>query len=139
MEDDVFCMIIRGEIPSTKVYEDADVLAILDISQATRGHTLVMPKMHYRDILHCPSEVLHRVYDVAQKIGQAAVVNLGASGVNILTNCGESAGQSVKHFHVHVIPRYDHDLGGFQITMKEHKPEELNLPVVAEELSKDLK
>ena len=138
MEDDVFCMIIRGEIPSTKVYEDADVLAILDISQATRGHTLVMPKMHYRDILHCPSEVLHRVYDVAQKIAQAAIVSMGATGVNILTNAGESAGQTVPHFHVHVLPRYDHENNGFEITMRDNKPDGLSLPVIAEELKKNL-
>lgn len=138
MHDDVFCLIIRGEIPSTKVYEDPDIIAILDISQVTRGHTLVIPKFHCEDMLHCPSELLHRVMDVAQRIGLAAIKNLGASGVNILTNVGEVAGQSVKHFHVHVIPRYDHDIGGFEITMKENNAKDLNLPVVASELSKNL-
>ena len=138
MNDDIFCLIIRGEIPSTKVYEDEDVLAILDISQATRGHTLVMPKKHYKDMLHCPSELLHRVMDVAQRIGQAAMKSLGASGVNILTNVGPSAGQSILHFHVHVIPRYDADTGGFEITLKENTDKDLNLPMIAESIAKKL-
>ena len=138
MADDVFCMIINGEIPSTKVYEDDDVLAILDISQATRGHTLVMPKAHYSNILHCPPELVHRVYDIAQKIAQAAIVSMGATGVNILTNAGESAGQTVPHFHVHVLPRYDHENNGFEITMRDNKPDGLSLPVIAEELKKNL-
>lgn len=131
MKDDVFCLIIAGEIPCTKVYEDEDVLAILDISQATRGHTLVMPKEHYDDMLHCPAELMHRVYDVAQKIGQAQMRALGANGVNILSNVGEASGQSIKHFHVHVIPRYDHEVGGFEITMKSHNTESWDLLRIA--------
>ena len=138
MEDDIFCLIIRGEIPSTKVYEDEDILAILDISQATRGHTLVMPKAHYKDMLHCPSELLHRVMDVAQRIGQAAIKSLGASGVNILSNAGTSAGQTIPHFHVHVIPRYDVDTGGFEITLKENSDKDLNLPMIAQEIARKL-
>ena len=115
---DIFCRIIDGEIPSSKVYEDDDVLAILDISQTTKGHTLVMPKKHYDDFLSTPPETLHKVLDVAQRIGQAEMAILGAQGVNILTNVGPVAGQSVIHFHVHVIPRYLSGDPGFQITMK---------------------
>src|SRR5574344_13457 len=103
---DVFCKIIAGELPSVKVYEDDDVLAILDISQLTKGHTLLMPKKHYSDFLSTPAEIVHKVFDVAQRIGQAEVTLLGGKGVNILTNVGELAGQSALHFHVHVIPRY---------------------------------
>ncbi len=115
---DIFCRIIDGEIPSSKVYEDDDVLAILDISQITKGHTLVMPKKHCQDFLSCPQEILHKVMDVAQRIGQAEMLVLGAVGVNILSNVGEIAGQSVIHFHVHVIPRYLSQEPGFQITMQ---------------------
>ena len=133
---DVFCRIIDGEIPSTKVYEDDDVLAILDISQTTRGHTLVMPKAHYDSILSCPQELVMKVYAVARRIGQAEVSLLGAKGVNILTNAGELAGQTVPHFHVHVIPRYEQDKG-FAITMN-NNAEGLNLPALAGEIKDNL-
>jgi histidine triad (HIT) family protein len=139
MENDVFCKIIRGEIPSVKVYEDDDVLAILDISQTTRGHTLVMSKKHYSSFLACPQEVMHKVYDVAQRIGQAEIEVLGAKGVNILTNVGVSAGQSVPHFHVHVIPRYLAGEGGFQITMKGQDTSKMDLPLLAHTISGGLK
>ncbi len=135
---DIFCKIIDGEIPSEKVYEDDEVLAILDISQATRGHTLVMPKKHYQDFLSTPKDLMHKVYDVAQRIGQAEIAVLGAKGVNILTNSGECAGQSVPHFHVHVIPRYVGGEGGFQITMASHDSKDMNLPILAESIKKEL-
>lgn len=134
-EKDIFCRIIAGEIPSTKVYEDDDVLAILDISQTTRGHTLVMPKQHYDNFLACPKEIMHKVYDVAQRIGQAEMLVLGAKGVNILTNVGAEAGQSVPHFHVHVIPRYIVTDPGFQITMKAQDTSGMDLPRLAQSIS----
>jgi histidine triad (HIT) family protein len=136
---DVFCKIIAGDIPSSIVYEDDDVLAILDISQTTRGHTLVMPKKHYDSFLSCPPELVHKVYDVAQRIGQAEVGLLGAKGVNILTNVGEVAGQSVPHFHVHVIPRYTGGEGGFQITMKGQDTSGMDLPRLAHSIGDAIK
>ena len=137
MEKDIFCKIIDGEIPCYKVYEDDDVLAFLDISQVTKGHTLVIPKKHYDNFLATPKSVMHKVMDVAQIIGQIEIKMLGAVGVNILTNCYEAAGQSVKHFHVHVIPRYD--VGdGFILEMKNNS-EGLNLPAIAELVKKELK
>lgn len=135
---DVFCRIIDGEIPSTKIYEDDDVLAILDISQTTRGHTLVMPKKHYENFLSCPAEVLKKCMAVAQRIGQAEMSVLGAKGVNILTNVGEAAGQTVMHFHIHVIPRYLGGEGGFQITMKEQDTSGMDLPRLAMEIKDEL-
>jgi len=105
----IFCKIINGEIPSSKVYEDDDVLAILDISQATLGHTLVMPKKHYANILEIPSDeytkVMLKVKDIANKIN----TNLKPNGINVLNNCGEVAGQTVMHYHVHIIPRYNNN------------------------------
>jgi len=137
---DIFCKIIAGEIPSSKIYEDDDVLAILDISQTTRGHALVLPKKHYDNFLSCPQDILHKVMDVAQRIGQAEISVLGAKGINILSNVGEEAGQSVMHFHVHVIPRYLGGEGGFRLTMNPSNDEKLNLPqlasLVADELNK---
>ena len=136
---DVFCKIVDGEIPSAKVYADDDVLAILDISQTTKGHTLVMPKKHYQNILECPQDLMHKVMDVAQRIGQAEMMLFGASGINILTNVGEAAGQSVPHFHVHVIPRYLGKDPGFQIEMRPQDTSNMNLPLLAEEIAKKLK
>ena len=136
---DVFCQIIDGTIPCSRVYEDADVLAILDISQTTRGHTLVIPKQHYDSFLSCPKEVLDKVMLVAQRIGQAEMSILGAKGINILTNCGEAAGQSVPHFHVHVIPRYIGGEGGFRITMESQDITHMNLPVLAQQISDAIK
>lgn len=138
MKDCLFCKIVRGEIPSSKVYEDDDVLAFLDISQTTVGHTLVIPKKHYDNFLDTPKEVMHKVMDVAQRIGQAQMMMLGAKGVNILSNVNKEAGQSIIHFHVHVIPRYISN-EGFQITMKENpKASELSLPSLANEIKKGL-
>lgn len=136
---DIFCRIIDGEIPCNKVYEDDDVLAILDISQTTKGHTLVIPKHHCDSMLSCPADVLNKVMAVAQRIGQAEVSVLGAKGVNILTNCGEMAGQTVPHFHVHVIPRYVGGEGGFRLTMTEQDTSKMNLPVLAKQISEGIK
>ena len=135
--DCLFCKIVRGEIPSHKVYEDDDVLAFLDISQVTKGHTLVIPKKHYDNFLATPQEIMHKVMDVAQRIGQVQMMSLGARGVNILSNVNKEAGQSVYHFHVHVIPRYE-DGDGFHLEMKENDSEGLNLPALATEIKNNL-
>ena len=135
-EKDIFCKIIDGEIPCYKLYEDEDVLAFLDISQVTKGHALVVSKKHFENFLSTPQEEMHKVMDVAQRIGQVEIKLLGAKGVNILTNCYEAAGQSVMHFHVHVIPRYEEDKG-FEITMK-NNAEGLNLPALAGEIKSKL-
>lgn len=111
----IFCKIINHDIPSKVVYEDDEVLAILDISQITRGHTLVMPKEHVDDVLSCPPVLLSKLMCVAQKISKELIEKLDAKGINILTNAKEIAGQTVPHFHIHVIPRYnEHD--GCKIT-----------------------
>ena len=135
-KDCLFCKIVEGKIPCSKVYEDDDVLAFLDISQVTRGHTLVIPKEHYDNFLTVPKSVMHKVMDVAQRIGQADIAVLGAKGINILSNVNKEAGQSIYHFHVHVIPRYIAD-EGFQITMKSND-EEVSLPVLADLIKKEI-
>ncbi len=135
-KDCIFCKIAAGIIPSHKVYEDDDVLAFLDISQVTPGHTLVIPKKHSQNFLTAEKDIMHKVMDVAQRIGQAQMAILGAKGVNILTNVNKEAGQSVFHFHVHVIPRYIAN-EGFRIEMKENPNlNELSLPALAEEIKK---
>jgi histidine triad (HIT) family protein len=96
----------------------------------------VVSKKHYDNFLTIPQEEMHKVMDVAQRIGQVDIKFLGARGVNILTNCYEAAGQTVMHFHVHVIPRYE-GKEGFILEMKSNK-EELNLPAIAEEVKRKL-
>ena len=135
-EKDIFCKIVDGEIPCYKLYEDDDVLAFLDISQVTKGHALVISKQHFDNFLSTPQEVMHKVMDVAQRIGQVDIKLLGAKGVNILSNCYPAAGQSVMHFHVHVIPRYGEG-EGFEISMKNNS-EGLNLPAIAGQIKDNL-
>lgn len=127
----IFCKIIKGEIPCYKVYEDDDVLAFLDISQTTKGHTLVIPKKHFDNFLSTPKEIMNKVMNVAQTIGQVQIHQLKSKGVNILTNCYKEAGQTVMHFHVHVIPRYEIS-DGFVLEMKTNSDlENLSLPAIS--------
>ena len=103
----IFCKIVEGSIPSYTIYEDETVKAFLDISQVTKGHTLVISKKHYENFLTCDVEDMKKVMETAQKLGNELMVKLNAKGMNVLTNINEVAGQSVFHFHVHLIPRYD--------------------------------
>lgn len=103
----VFCKIINGDIPSKKLYEDDEVLAILDISQATKGHTLVLPKKHYDNLLQIEDKDYQHVMLVAKKLAKKINDTYHPQGINLLNNCGEVAGQSVMHFHVHILPRYN--------------------------------
>ena len=136
-DDCIFCKIANHEVPSSIIYEDDDVISFLDISQTTKGHALVIPKEHFDNFLSVDKETMHKVMDVAQRIGQADIAVLGAKGVNILTNVNKEAGQSVYHFHVHVIPRYAKK-EGFEITMKENNAKDLNLPAIAEIVRKGM-
>lgn len=103
----VFCDIVDGKIPSKKVYEDENVLAILDLSQVTYGHTIVMPKKHTANILDADPDTVANCIKAAQLVAKKIQKNTEAKGFNILNNCGEAAGQTVDHLHFHVIPRYD--------------------------------
>ena len=105
-DDCIFCKIIAGEIPSNTIYEDDDIKVIMDIAPATKGHALVLPKDHYDNIYDIDSEVLGKVVKVAQKVMKHATKVLGCDGYNLLQNNGEIAGQTVFHFHMHLIPRY---------------------------------
>ncbi len=102
----VFCEIIAGNIPSSKIYEDDEVLAILDLSQVTKGHTLVMPKKHVGSLLEADEETACACMRVITRLSGQIVRNTGAAGLNLLNNNGEAAGQSVGHLHFHLIPRY---------------------------------
>lgn len=105
----IFCKIVAGTIPSTKVYEDEHVLVFMDISPVTKGHALVIPKAHHNPVINVPATLLHKVIEVVQKIARAQVEGLKADGVNITQANGELAGQIVPHVHFHVIPRFKDD------------------------------
>lgn len=107
MSDCIFCKIIKKEIPGKIIYEDDLCLAFLDITQTTKGHTLVIPKKHYQNFLEIDSDTLQSMIVVTQKLAKQIVHKVDASGCNILTNAGISAGQTVMHFHLHIIPRFD--------------------------------
>ncbi len=109
MEDCIFCKIIKGEIPCTKVYEDGDVLAFLDIAPVNKGHTLVMPKEHHETLLDMPEEILCEVAKAVKKLSNAVKEGTGCGGLCILQNNFKVSGQLVPHYHVHIMPRVEGD------------------------------
>src|ERR1700741_5187152 len=104
--DCLFCKIVAGEIPSTRVDEDDRTVAFMDINPATRGHLLIVPREHSTDRPEAAADALAACARMAQKLAARARERLGADGVNLLNSCGSAAWQTVFHFHVHVIPRY---------------------------------
>ena len=102
----IFCKIAVGEIPSNTIYEDQDFKVILDLSQASRGHSLILPKEHYADIYEIDGEMAGKAMKLAKKLVMHMTEVLGCDGFNILQNNHEVAGQTVFHFHMHLIPRY---------------------------------
>lgn len=129
----IFCEIIAGNIPGKKVYEDDEVLAILDISQTTKGHTLAMPKKHYENFLEMPTDEFGRLMEKVQHIADKVVRNLQANGCNVLINTNAVAGQSVMHTHVHIIPRYDQN-DTIKVEFKENK---FDLDEVLKQINQD--
>ena len=105
----IFCRIANGDIPCAKVYEDDTVLAFLDLSPVHPGHTLIIPKKHYKDMLEVSCEIAPAVFRALQKVGGAVMKATGATGFNIMQNNGLSAGQTMFHIHWHIIPRFDGD------------------------------
>ena len=105
----IFCKIINGEIPSYKIYEDENTYAFLDIADDAEGHTLVIPKKHYENVMEIPSEELNNVMSTVKKIANHYVDNCGYTGVNIMNASGVDAQQSVFHLHFHIFPRKEND------------------------------
>lgn len=132
VEGCVFCKIAAGEIPSKTVYEDDDFRAILDISPASKGHVIILPKNHADNIFEISDEDASGIMLVAKKIASKVKNVFGCDGVNILQNNGEAAGQTVFHLHVHVIPRYEND----NIRIKWTQHEDIDIDSVYNELSK---
>ena len=106
MSDCIFCKIVNGEIPAAKVFENEHVLAFLDISQVTKGHTLVIPKVHKENLFELTPEIARNIFEVVPSIANAIKKEFNPAGLNIINNNGELAGQTVFHFHIHLIPRY---------------------------------
>lgn len=112
--DCVFCAIAAGEIPSFKIYEDDFVLAFLDINPFSEGHTLVIPKEHYKGLLDVPSDVLAVLLERVQKVSSHIAKALACDGFNILQNNGAAAGQTVNHIHFHIVPRMEGSVLSFE-------------------------
>ena len=112
MSDCIFCKIAAGEIPSATIYEDEVFRVILDLGPATKGHALILPKQHFADITQMPEELTAKAFVLAKKIVTFMKGALPSDGYNIVQNNGEAAGQTVFHFHIHLIPRYTNDHAG---------------------------
>ena len=121
----IFCKIANGEIPSTTLYEDEDFRVILDLGPATRGHALLLPKNHFANLFELDDETAQKAILVAKKIAGKMKDALGADGFNLVQNNGEAAGQTVFHFHMHLIPRYENDNAGILWEPGETTPEDM--------------
>lgn len=133
-DDCIFCKILKGDIPSYKVYEDDSFIGILDINPSAKGHVIIIPKNHAANIFELSEKDAKEIFVVAKKIAEAIKKAYQPDGINILQNNGEAAGQTVFHLHVHVIPRYKDD------TIKiEWEPKEMeDLEKVLEEIKKEM-
>lgn len=107
MSDCIFCKLANGEIPSHTVYEDDHFRVILDLGPASPGHMLILPKEHYADVYELPEELAAEAMKLAKRLAEAVKGSLNPDGLNIIQNNGEAAGQTVMHYHLHVVPRYE--------------------------------
>ena len=131
MKDDcIFCKLANGIIPTNSIYEDDEFKVILDAGPAAKGHSLILPKEHYANIYELPDEIAGRAFILAKKIAARNTEILKADGFNIVQNNGETAGQTVFHFHLHLIPRFKDD--GQKIGWKPGKPDDKELKETAD-------
>ena len=124
-DDCIFCKIANGEIPTNAIYEDDMFKVILDLSPAAKGHALILTKEHYANLFELPEEVAGKAMQLAKKLAGQMKENLQCDGFNIVQNNGEVAGQTVFHFHMHLIPRYNDDNQNILWTPGESTPEGL--------------
>ena len=129
----IFCKLANGDIPTNTIYEDADFRIILDASPATRGHALILPKEHYVNLFELPEELAGKAIILAKKMAAVMKERFDCDGVNIVQNNGEAAGQTVFHFHMHIIPRYADD--GQIIGWKPTSPSEEELTEIKNALT----
>lgn len=110
MKDDcIFCKLANGVFPTNSIYEDENFKVILDMGPATKGHALILPKEHYANIYEMPEDLIQKAFVLAKKMAVHMTEKLSCDGFNIVQNNGEVAGQTVFHFHIHLIPRYKND------------------------------
>lgn len=136
-ENCIFCKIVKGEIPSKKIYEDSEFLAFLDINPLTNGHTILIPKEHYMMISFVPDEVLSKIQVLAQKLSQLLVESLDCEDVTLIIANGQAAGQQIQHFAIHLIPRYKGD--GVKLNLEGEVRDEEELKAVKEKVLDALK
>ena len=105
----IFCKLVNGDIPTRSIYEDEDFNVILDMGPATKGHALILPKEHYKNLYELPDETAAKAMKLAKKMAISMTEKLGCDGFNLVQNNNEVAGQTVFHFHLHLIPRYKDD------------------------------
>ena len=124
-DDCIFCKIANGEIPSNTLYEDDSFRVILDLGPATKGHALVMPKEHFGNLYELPDDWCQKAFSLAKKMAGQMTEKLHCDGFNLVQNNGATAGQTVPHFHIHLIPRYENEeqsvlifISGNQVDMK---------------------
>ena len=132
----LFCKMVAGQITVTKIYEDEDVLAFLDIGPISDGHTLVMPKQHFEKLDNCPSEILGRVGSRIGKIAGAVTAAMNSDGYNVLCNNGRAAGQLIEHLHFHIIARKTGD--GLFDQWPAYKYKQGKIEVIAEKIREKL-
>ncbi len=133
-DDCIFCKIANGEIPSATVYEDSICRVILDVNPANKGHALVIPKEHYDNIYSMDADTASKIFTIATEVAKAQKAELNPDGLNIVQNNGEVAGQTVFHFHMHVIPRYKGD--NVNIKWLPEKPDSDELDALSKALRK---
>ncbi len=131
-EDCIFCKIANGEIPSKTLYEDEQFRVILDLGPATKGHALILPKDHFANLYELPDETAAKVMQLAKKMATQMTEKLGCDGFNLVQNNGETAGQTVFHFHLHLIPRYEND--GQEIGWTPGSPSQEELEAIKNEI-----
>lgn len=134
VSDCIFCKIVAGEIPASKVYEDDHFLAFLDISQVTPGHTLVIPKKHARNLLEMTPDETADLFNIVSRVTKKVESATQPQGMNIISNMEEIAGQSVFHSHVHILPRYSQE-DDLKIDFIAHEPNFDHLAQLAKEIS----
>lgn len=136
MRDDncIFCKIANGDIPSKTLFEDDQFRVILDLGPATKGHALILPKNHFANLYELPEEVAADVMKLAKKMATTMTDKLGADGFNLVQNNGEVAGQTVFHYHLHLIPRYKED--GQKIGWKPQSPSQEELEAIKDQITK---
>lgn len=133
MSDCIFCKIAKGEIPSKTLYEDENFRVILDLGPVARGHALILPKKHAANLFELPEETAAAAFVLAKKMAGIMREKLKCDGLNLLQNNGETAGQTVNHFHIHVIPRYQED--GQHIGFVPGEPSQEELEEVRKEIT----